>query len=385
MTRSLQRRIAPVLDVRRIALVRALQLGDLLVAVPALRAIRAGYPTAEITFIGLPWAATFAARYPAYVDRFVAFPGWPGIDEAEHEAERAAQFVAQQRAYGYDLVVQLHGSGRTSNSFCLALGGRITAGYFDPAIGRPEGMALAAPYPDDGLEVLRVLGVAALLGCPTDGPHAAALEFPLTREDLAEADALLARLESASAWIGIHPGARAPSRRWPAGRFARLADRLVERLGAQIVLTGGPGEEETARAVADGMCAGRPLNLAGQTTLGGLAAVLARLDLFVGNDTGPAHLAEAVGTPTVRLFGPADPRRWGPLDRTRHRIVRRAVACSPCGYWECPIDHRCINRITVARAYDAVEAALRQQDEQDEQDSQPERQDGQKGAVAWSA
>lgn len=398
MTRPPRRLRVPLPGVRRIAILRALQLGDLLVAVPALRAIRAGYPDAEITLIGLPWASSFATRFGAYLDRFVAFPGAAGIDEADYYAARTAAFLEHERVYGYDLVVQLHGSGRTSNAFCLALGGHATAGYFDPTLGLPEGMTFAAPYPADGSEVLRNLGIARLLGCPTDEPGASALEFPLTAEDHTAADELLAGLSHGGPLIAIHPGARAPARRWPAKRFAHVADELVRRLGARIVLTGGPGEEETARVVAEGMRAGLPLNLAGKTTIGSLAAVLARLDLFVGNDTGPAHLAEAVGTPTVRIFGPADPRRWGPLDQTRHRVVRVAAACSPCGYRECPIDHRCLRRIALRRVIaealdlaehlaleDAAEGLTAARPARAGADNACEESTHEEGDMAWSA
>jgi ADP-heptose:LPS heptosyltransferase len=88
------------------------------------------------------------------------------------------------------------------------------------------------------------------------------------------------------------------------------------------------------------------LNVAGKTSLGGLAALISELDLFISNDTGPAHIANAVDTPSITLFGPVDPRRWASRNRVRHPIVRQPVECSPCPYWECPIDHRCMRRIT---------------------------------------
>ena len=162
--------------------------------------------------------------------------------------------------------------------------------------------------------------------------------------------------------IGIHAGAHALARRWPAERFAVVADHLAQRFGAQIVLTGGPGEEEIAQAVAAGSSlAGRAapaLCVAGQTSLGGLAALIDRLDLFVANDTGPAHLADALGTPSVTIFGPADHRRWAPLDQRRHRIVRRPLPCSPCRYAVCPIDHRCLHWIEPDAVIEAAETLL---------------------------
>jgi ADP-heptose:LPS heptosyltransferase len=97
----------------------------------------------------------------------------------------------------------------------------------------------------------------------------------------------------------------------------------------------------------------QPLNLTGATSLGGLAALISELDLFISNDTGPAHIADAVGTASVTIFGPADYRRWAPLDQERHRVVWHPVKCSPCGYWECPIDHRCLRWIHPNEVIDA--------------------------------
>jgi ADP-heptose:LPS heptosyltransferase len=365
---------------RKVAVFRALYLGDLLLAVPALRALRAGFPEAEITLIGLPWAASFARRFHRYVDRFVEFGGYPGIDEVAVDPGRSAHFVEEQRAYGYDLVVQMQGSGRTSNPCALALGGRMTAGYYE---GEPSpGLTFGAPYPDDQPEVLRNVGLIRLLGCPHRGLE---LEFPLLARDRAEAAALLNTphpptpspsrgegeqlvsplprqgegpgVRARRPLIGIHAGAHAPARRWPAERFAVVADHLAQRFGAQIVLTGGPGDEEITQAVAKRMAA-PALNVAGQTSLGGLAALIDRLDLFVANDTGPAHLADALGTPSVTIFGPADHRRWAPRDQTRHPIVRRPVPCSPCRYTVCPIDHRCLLLLEPDAVIEAAERVL---------------------------
>lgn len=325
----------------RIAIFRALQLGDLIQAVPALRALRAGFPRAEITLIGLPWARSFVERFSRYIDRFVEFPGFPGIAEREVVAERTARFIEEQRSYGYDLAIQMHGSGRTSNHVVRALGASMTAGYFE---GQDEcALTFAASYPDDQPEVYRNLGLAKLLGCPADDPT---LEFPLDASDCAEAAALLPRVPGATRpRIGIHAGARPPARRWPASYFAALADELVHLWNMQIILTGSTDELSIVRAVEEQMTT-RPVNLAGKTSLGGLAAIIDSLDLFISNDTGPAHIANALGTPSITIFGPADYRRWVPLNQSLHRVARHPVACSPCGYWDCPIDHRCLRKVS---------------------------------------
>ena len=340
---------------KKIAIFRALQLGDLLVAVPAFRAIRARYPKAEISLIGLPWAASFVSRYQRYIDRFVEFAGYPGINEVPIDAERTRRFLEEQRAYGYDIAVQMHGSGQTSNPFVLELNARMTVGYYKGT--SPAGLTRGAEYPEDQPEIYRNLGVAKLLGCSKLDPR---LEFPLLDEDHAEAVALLQRLPHADRpWVGIHAGARPPVRRWPVGYFASVADDLARRFGAQIILTGGPGEEATAREVEEHMHM-PALNIAGQTSIGGLAALMSKLDLFISNDTGPAHVADAVNCPSVTIFGPADYRRWAPLDATLHPVVRRPVVCSPCDYWECPIDHRCLRWLGPTWVIDVAQRFLQQ-------------------------
>ncbi len=348
--------------VRRLAVFRALALGDLLLAMPAIRALRRGFPEAEITLIGLPWAEAFAQRYHAVVDRFVVFEGYPGIRESRATPERVVNFLAEQRAYGYDLVVQMHGSGAVSNPCALAFGGATTAGYYDAdALGGawplriPIGLTYAAPYPHGEPEVLRNLGLARLVGCDDLD---LTLFFPLTQADHAEAAALLARLpHDGRPLVGLHVGASIPARRWPTERFAAVADHLAARWGAQVILTGSAAEAPLANEVAARTTA-PALVVAGETTLGGLGALLARLDLFIGNDTGPAHLAEAVRTPSVSIFGPASAQRWGPLDRVEHAVVRVPVACSPCAYAECPIEHPCLRRITPDMVIAEVERLL---------------------------
>ncbi|HEX5164523.1 MAG TPA: glycosyltransferase family 9 protein [Thermomicrobiales bacterium] len=323
---------------RRIAVFRALFLGDMLLSVPALRSLRRRYPAAEITLIGLPWAASFAERFGHLVDRFLPFPGFPGIDEVAYDEQRTTAFMTEQRDYRYDVVIQMHGSGRTSNPFAAALGGKVTVGYYvgDP----PVGLDRAICYPDLAHEIGRNLWLAELAG----GSAAdRALEFPVSDADRYEADALTGP-PSLRPLIVIHPGSKLPTRRWMPERFAAVADAVVERFGAEVVVTGTDGEAAVADAVVSSM-RHRAASLAGRTTLGSLAAIVERSRLFITNDTGTAHLAVALRTPSVVLFGPGDVRRWGPLDRERHRVVQVPTACSPCEHAYCPIDHRCLRAI----------------------------------------
>jgi ADP-heptose:LPS heptosyltransferase len=326
-------------EIRRIAVLRALGLGDLLLAVPALRSLRVGFPEAEITLIGLPIAADFARQFGHYIDRFVPFPECPGIGEIDVASYPCTRFMQEQRAHGYDLVIQMHGDGTVGDELVTGLGGWVTAGYY--AGDSPGGLTVAAPYPADSHEIVRNVGLVHLLGCPDCGMD---LEFPLFLEDRRGAVSLLGRLQANGPIVGIHPGAHAPSKRWPAEYFAAIADELVSRFHASIVLIGSPSEGDIGRAVIHRMDA-PAVNLVGRTSLGALAALLSRLDLFIGNDSGPAQIAYAVDTPSITLFGPVDPDSRRPLRSEQHLILRHVVPCSPCDRRECPIDHRCLRHL----------------------------------------
>jgi ADP-heptose:LPS heptosyltransferase len=339
--------------VRRLAIVRALHLGDLLVAVPALRAIRRAFPAAEITLIGLAWSKEFVRRFHRYLDRWREFPGYPGMLEVEVNPDRTRAFLAEERAYRYDLVLQLHGNGSISNQFALALGGRRTVGYYPTT--PPDGLTLGAPYPDQIPEIERHLGIVRLLGLPADDRR---LEYPVDDADEAALQAVAPpELERRRPLIGLHPGARPSARRWPTENFAEVGDQLSERYGAQLVVTAGPGEGPIAERVIATMRS-KPINLAERTSLGGLAALIRRCDLLISNDTGPAHLAVALDRPSITIFGPADRRRWAPLDQARHAIAYHDVDCSPCPHWDCPIDHRCLRGVTPAQVLTLADRLL---------------------------
>jgi heptosyltransferase-2 len=155
--------------------------------------------------------------------------------------------------------------------------------------------------------------------------------------------------------VAIAPGASyGAARCWMPERYSELADRLIDEFGASVILFGSPAEEEIARRIAAGM-RHHSLNLAGQTPIGELPALLAACHLFIGNDSGAMHLAGAVGLRVVGIFGPTDPLGTSPVS-SEFRMVRHPVECSPCFLRECPIDHRCMTRIQVDDAYAAVKS-----------------------------
>lgn len=337
---------------QRIAVFRALQLGDLLCAVPALRALRRRAPEAEITLVGLPWAAAFTARYAHYLDRFVEFPGACGLPEREPDHEAFPRFIADMRARRYDLAVQLHGSGALCNLIVEDFGARECIAHVPAAAPLAPGRRR---WRDDEAEIARWLALLEEAGAPACGRE---LEFPLTPADRAELDALSRTLDfDPMNCVCVHPGARLRSRRWGTARFAAVGDALAAQ-GLTIALTGARDEAALTAEVAARMQ--RPaLDLAGRTSLGALAALVARCRLVVANDTGISHVAAALGTRSVIVSSGGDAARWAPLDRGRHHVLHAAAPCRPCAHEACPYpEHPCARDVAVAQVLDAARALL---------------------------
>lgn len=301
---------------RRIAIFRALQLGDLLCAIPAIRSLRLALPEAHMTLIGLPWARALAARFAHYFDDFLEFPGYPGLPERTPDLAMIPRFLTAAQQQHFDLVVQLHGSGGIVNPLVALLGGDHTAGFFLPGQYCPD-PARFIPYPDGLPEIHRHLRLMQHLGLPATDD---ALEFPLYPADFAELAALpqCAGLQPGQ-YVCIHPGARHPDKRWPPALFAQVADQLYDQ-GYQVVLTGSQKEQALTQAVARQMRA-PSIDTASPISIGGLAALLSQARLLVSNDTGVSHIAAALQLPSVVIFFATDPARWAPLQRHRHRVI----------------------------------------------------------------
>ena len=294
-------------SISRIALFQALQLGDLLCATPAFRALRQHFPQAEITLIGSAWAGDMAARLPS-IDHFIPFPGYPGIAESPPSPSNPPPMWPP-----FDLAVQMHGAGNVSNGFLASLGAARTLGHGEPGDDR---LTLARPWQELEREPLRWLRLLDLIHVPPAGHH---LEFPTTPDERRRASQLIG-LADRRRRVGVHVGASVPERRWSPQAFATVIDALASRCDCQVVLTGSAAERSLTAQVA--AAAKTPVaDLAGKTTLGEFGAVIAGLDLLLTNDTGASHVAAAKQTPSVVLFGPADPRRWAPLDSGRHHVI----------------------------------------------------------------
>lgn len=306
-------------------MLRANGVGDYLFAEPALQALRTAFPRAEIVLLGKPWHQQFLSGRPGPIDRVVAVPACTGVGAGTDEIEDPAaldQFFRAMERECFDLAVQLHGGGRYSNPFTRRLGADFTIGL--QADDAPP-LDRVIPYYYFQPEVLRYLEVVSLVDAP---PVRLEPAMALIPEDRAEAKAL--GLPRDRPWVLLHPGATDARRRWPAEKFAALGD-TVAGTGALIIVNGTEAERGVVEAITETMRYDA-VNLCGRVSLGGLAAVLAHCAVVVSNDSGPLHLAAAVGSRTVGIYWCGNFINGGPVIRRRHRpAMSWRLDCPVCG------------------------------------------------------
>jgi ADP-heptose:LPS heptosyltransferase len=310
--------------VHKLAVLRANAIGDYLVSLPAIEALRTAYPTAELVLLGAGWHAGFLAGRPGPVDRCLAVPPTVGVrdDRPPAPAAEVEGFFARMRAERFDLAVQLQGGGCHSNPFVRRLGARVTAG--SRAADAPP-LDRTVPYARHQHEIHRFLEVVGLVGA---APVTMEPRLEVTADDRAEAAAALAADERPL--VVLHPGAADPRRRWPVERLAMVAGELA-RKGARLAVVGTASERGLVDRLLDALD-GDAADLAGRLGLGGLVGLLERATLLVGNDSGPRHLAAAVGTATVAVYWGVHLGTYGPLYRARHRTPTSwRLHCPVCG------------------------------------------------------
>lgn len=347
-------------------LIRPDHVGDALLSMPAIQALRRARPVAQIVVLAGPWAAEVFAAYPV-VDLVltVPFPGFnrgarSGLLEPYRMALRWAGQVRELRAATALVLRPDHWWGALLAKWA-GIPERIGYGVpdvtpfltrrlrFHPQHAVMQGLRLVSPW----------------VGLPAEpSPGQMPLTFPVADEDRTYIQGLLSTaLAPEQPYIVVHPGAGSPIKSWPPERWAAAADRLCDRLGAVAIFTGSDREHTAIWAILDRM-RNRGLSLAGETNLAQLAALYERARLVLGPDTGPLHLAVAVGAPSVHLFGPADPAQFGPWgDPARHVVVGSDIACRPCRIldWagDNPDYHPCVREIPVQQVVDAALGALR--------------------------
>lgn len=327
--------------VERILVTRLRFIGDVVLTTPVVRALRKAYPRAYIAYL---------AEDPAYQ----VLLGNPHLDRVfvlrrNAPWRKRLAFYREMREQRFDLVIDLFGNPRSALLAWLTraryrVGGRFKVRhyFYNIKVDHPLEVQTAIDF---HLESLRTIGIEAEDKAPEVFIRGGEREY--VRRLIFE------RLDGPDGpTVGIHPGGTWPAKLWLGEKFAQLADRLIEELGARVIFTQGPGEEGRIGEIV-GLMDHKPL-VVGPLNLRHLAALIESCDLYISNDCGPMHLSVAVGTPTIGIFGPGQPEIWFPYTlEDRHLAIFKDIPCRPCHRHEC--DHMtCMKLIEVGDIMEGV-------------------------------
>ncbi len=318
-------------------------IGDAILSLPAIECLRSNFPEAEIWLAAQAWVKDLFPKNGG-LSGVITIPALNNIRDL-----RACGRTLN--GYGFEIGVLLTNSFSSALLFRLA---RIPRRWGYARDARRLLLTESVPGRDSEAALHQLnyyLNLLARLGLKTSPPD---INLHLTSEELAAAKKILgeAGVDPGRPLVIFSPGASyGPAKRWPPASFAALGTLFQKKADAQVVLVGSADETGLVESVAAGM-EKRPVSFAGKTTLRELAALVASAGLFISNDSGPMHIANAVRVPLVALFGPTDPARTGPFHEPA-LVLRKEVPCWPCLYRKCPFDHRCLAQITPQEVYEA--------------------------------
>jgi len=337
--------------IRRIVVRAPNWIGDAVMCEPALSALRTLFPQAELTLLAKPAIAELFTGHPA-VNHVLVYE-----DRGRHAGLAGKWRLARTlRRLRFDLAVLFQNAFEAA---LLAFLAGIPLRYGYATDGRR--LLLSNPVPRPGraalphqvqyyLDMLRPMGWERSAGLPR-------LVLSLEEQQAMANRLAESGIGGSDLLIGLNPGSTyGGAKRWLPERFADTADRLAAQYGAKVLIVGARGEEALGCSIA-GRIKSTTVVLSGRTSVRELMAAVKRCSVFVTNDTGPMHIAAAFGVPLVAVFGPTDWRATAPVG-TKHALVRQPVDCAPCLLRECPIDHRCMTRVTVDEVYLAAKHQL---------------------------
>ena len=346
-----------VKNIKRVLIIRLRRLGDVVAITPCTRAVKETFPNAYLSVLVEKEAEGILVGN-SYVDEIIVFDRQAVNGAGSWKAFlKELEFLSSLRERGFDLVINLHGGPRSALQ-TLFTGAQYKLGGFPHwhpwnwvynIRVRPEREVIGKDVRECHI-VERHLSTLKNAGIETQN---SSLVMVVAEEARISLDKLLRErgVQEGREIVTIHPAARNGLKRWRAERFAELADRLIERFGVTVALASGPKEMEAAKQVRARMQR-EAIDLAGLTTVQELAALLERSTLFIGLDGGPAHIAAAVGTPLVVLYGPTTDT-WRPWSENAV-VLRSRIACLGCRR-SCPYGSpRCLEEISVEEVFGAI-------------------------------
>lgn len=336
--------------VQKILMIKMRYIGDTVLVTPLIKAFKTAMPRAQIDLLLNKETAGIVKGHPQ-IDNILAFD----YDRSKKDYRYFIKFLFDIRSYGYDMVLDLTRNDRSA-LFTFVTGAPYRIGYEGASFFQQKAYTHQVSCRFGEIHTVdHHLQMARSLGLPANDPHP---DLTVSNAGIQRIRTLIeeAGLNSAAPYVLIHPGARRWYKSWPPDRFARIADVILKHYPVQVVLSGGPGDEETCKTIASQMRKSA-FNLCGRIQLDQLPALIGQSALLIGNDSAPIHIATAVKTPVVALFGPTKWEAWQPR-RTHDKILSVAYSCRPCGHSrpDCPLgDTYCMSTITVEKVWETIQ------------------------------
>jgi heptosyltransferase I len=338
-----------------ILIVKLSAIGDVIHTLPSLAALRKLYPEANITWVIEDASSDLISDHP-YLDRLIVSHRKQWINDLKKgritkPIREIRNFINDLRRQPYDLVIDFHGLIKSA-AIVLLSSGKRKLGY--DSMQEFSGLFLNEKIPEDMNKhaIDRYLDFLRYLGADVKEPE---FLIPVGDENINRIDESLRRndIDKNDSFVAVSPVALWDTKLWADEKFAGLCDRIAEGLKVSVVFTGT--ERDKLEHIQSRMKT-PSVNMGGKTTLRDLAYLYQRSSLLITTDSGPMHLAAAMGTPVIALFGPTDPSRTGPYGKG-HVVIRRDLSCSPCFLKKCD-SMRCMSDITIEEVFHAVKEKL---------------------------
>ena len=345
---------------RKFLVIRLSAIGDVVRTLPAVKGLRERYPDAYIAWLVEEKSSDILLDNP-YLDRVIIFPRRELVGSGGPRASPSARagslgrFVRELRAEKFDTVLDFHGIFK-SGLLALLSGTKERIGFDRRYTKEFNWLFINRTVVPPGHRINRFERNISLVESLGATPSNLDVTIAVPEEVRSGVERLLEPFGGRKPLVAIHPATSRPFKHWDSQNYAKVADKLLANGVAHVLITYGPGEEDVAHKVVSQMRSGTaPLLKTG--SLREYAWLIKRADMYLGSDTGPMHIASAMGTPVVAMFGPTDPVVNSPY-RQPHHVLYKALPCSPCNERRCSRDLECMTAITVEEAYDAAVGML---------------------------
>lgn len=353
---------------KKILVIKLGAIGDVIYTTPALRALKKKFPDSLIYYLTAKWSKIIAQNIP-YVDSVFTMSAAGENKNIFGKILESVKMIRNIKKEKFDAVVVFHRS-TFSNLFAFLCRIPVRAGFSYKGKGRF--LTHTVLFDSKKHEVERYLDVVKEIGAKPDGTRT---ELKIPKDELNNIYSIFNinkitthPIVAIHAAGGANPGTFMPIKRWEKEKFAKLADLIIDKYRANVLFIGDKSDRELTLEIM-GLMKNKPVNLTGETSISELIGLLGKCDIIIGGDSGPLHIAAAVGTAAVFLFGPSDPKLVAPAGE-KYKIIWKQISCSPCytpdtvlqniNFSKCPSGtHECMKSISVEEVLKAVDDILR--------------------------